>query len=165
MTSQAQQNLLQRRDREAMLAFAAAINAGVTVQLLRDDCGDWILKGTMGHVYALAEFGQFHLYFFGAPYPYIDDNAGSHRWGRVKEKLHFCHLHQDGASEGFLRLDRLPTAAEGAVIRKALGIHKRRPPPTHAFKSSPTRGGENAPETAVTPAPALTHTTELEEVF
>jgi hypothetical protein len=85
-----------------MLKFADAIKASVSSKkLLRDECGDWILKGTSGHIHALAEHGQFHLYFFGAPHPYLDDNAGSHRWGRVKEQLHFYRVHQDGAGEGF----------------------------------------------------------------
>jgi hypothetical protein len=149
-----------------MLAFADAIKASVsTKKLRRDECGDWILKGTQGHVYALAEFRQFFLYFFGAPYPCDEDNAGSHRWGRVKEQLHFCRVHQDGAGEGFLRLDRLPTAAEGAVIRKVLGIYKRRPPPPHSVKSSPAKRGDYAPESAKTASPALPYPAELEEVF
>jgi hypothetical protein len=146
MSNQTQHNLLQRRDREAMLAFAAAINAGVSTKLLRDDCGDWILDGTKGRVYALAEHGQFHLYFA---------DAGSRCWTFAKEQLRFCHVHQDGAVEGFLRLDRLPTAAEGVIIRKVLGIHKRRPPPSHGFKSSPSKQRGNASEIGLVAVEAI----------
>lgn len=48
------------------------------------------------------------------------------RWTNVKRRLAFCHLTQDGDDEGCLHLDRLPTPAEAALIRVALGIRKRR---------------------------------------
>jgi hypothetical protein len=138
VVSQTEQHDLQRRDREAMLDFATAINAGVSKQLKRDACDDWCLFGTKGHVYALADHGQFYLFYSGSPYPYLEDSGGP-RWAYAKKLLSFCRVHQDGDAEGFLRLDRLPTAAEGEIIRRVLGIHKRRPPPAHGFKSKPSQ--------------------------
>jgi hypothetical protein len=51
--------------------------------------------------------------------------------------------------EGFLRLDRLPTAAEGEIIRQVLGIHKRRPPPAAGFKKIHQIGQERSEDSQV----------------
>jgi hypothetical protein len=84
--------------------------------LQRDQCDDWQIRGKLGHVYV-----------DGAGYLLIvmsDESA--RRWNSVKARLHFCYLLNDGDDEGCFHLDRLPTPAEVAVIREALGIRKRR---------------------------------------
>jgi hypothetical protein len=48
------------------------------------------------------------------------------RWKKAKHSLS-AKVTQDGDNEGMLRLDRLPTAAEAAVIRSLIVIRKRRP--------------------------------------
>jgi hypothetical protein len=96
--------------------------------------------GTKGHVSVLSNRGRFSLYFFGSRYPYNGDNFGSPAWSRAKERLPFCRVHQDGSVEGVLCMDRLPTAAEGAVIRKVLGIRKRRPVSLHLLPGAHKSG-------------------------
>jgi hypothetical protein len=54
-----------------------------------------------------------------------------------------CTVHQDGDDEGVLRLDRLPTAAEGEIIHRVLDIHKRRPAPTNAFSPGAGKSEES----------------------
>lgn len=46
------------------------------------------------------------------------------RWGNVKARLAFCELRQNGDSEGCLRLARLPSRAEGKLLRWAIGAAK-----------------------------------------
>ena len=79
--------------------------------------GDWGTHGKFGHVYP--DGSGFLLVF-------VSERLSTHRWNAVKRDLHFCRLMQDGDSEGCLHIDRLPTKTEGALIREALGIRKRR---------------------------------------
>jgi hypothetical protein len=46
-------------------------------------------------------------------------------WTATKARLSFCAVTQDGDDEGVLKLHRLPTADQAAVIREVLGIRKR----------------------------------------
>lgn len=46
-------------------------------------------------------------------------------WTYAKKALRFAEVTQDGDDEGILWLDRLPTAEEGKVIRRYLGIPKK----------------------------------------
>jgi hypothetical protein len=48
------------------------------------------------------------------------------RWTRVKKRLSFCRLIQDGDDEGIMILRNLPTAAQAEAIREAIGLHKKR---------------------------------------
>ena len=79
--------------------------------------GDWGTHGKFGHVYL--DGSGFLLVF-------VSERLSTHRWNAVKRDLHFCRLMQDGDSEGCLHIDRMPTKTEGALIREALGIRKRR---------------------------------------
>ena len=82
----------------------------------RDECGDWMIEGKQGHIYAHPE----GFYLYCAP-------GSARAWGFAKKALAFCTLlTQDGDDEGFLRLERLPTPAEADVIRDKLGIRKKR---------------------------------------
>jgi hypothetical protein len=81
----------------------------------RDECGDWMIEGKQGHIYAHPE--GFYLYC----------SPGSVRaWGFAKKALAFCVVTQDGDDEGFFRLARLPTVAEAEIIRDKLGIRKKK---------------------------------------
>jgi hypothetical protein len=62
------------------------------------------------------------------------------KWRNLKKRLaSFCQVTQDGDDEGCLRMRALPRTPEQVVlIRKAVGLPKRRPAPAHAFKSSAT---------------------------
>lgn len=81
----------------------------------RDDCGDWMIEGKDGHIYAHLE----GFYLYCAP-------GSARAWGFVKKALSFCKVTQDGDDEGFFRLTRLPTPEEAEIIRTKLGIRKRR---------------------------------------
>jgi hypothetical protein len=103
-----------REDRARLQSFLSALDAS-TRGLRRDDCGDHVILGKKGRIYAAGT--GFLLY----------SAAGSvRRWTFVKRRLRFCHLAQDGDAEGALHLDRLPTTAEAAAIRQTLGIRKRK---------------------------------------
>jgi len=83
--------------------------------LRRDECVDWRIEGKQGWIYAQSE---------GV---YLYCNPGSAKaWTYAKRALFFCEVTQDGDDEGFLKLIRLPTPAEGAIIRDKLGIRKKR---------------------------------------
>jgi hypothetical protein len=84
--------------------------------LRRDRCGDYMITGKLGHIFA---DGQGFLL-------YVSTQGSPRRWTMVKCRLAFCHLNQDGDDEGCLRLDRFPTSEEAELIREALGIRKRR---------------------------------------
>jgi hypothetical protein len=71
--------------RTRLLEFRQAIGAR-EASIRRDDCGDWALSGTSGHVYAVPE--GFQLYVTTGERPL--------RWSWIKKKLAFCRVTQDG---------------------------------------------------------------------
>ena len=99
--------------RPAMLSLASALSSASTA-LRRDECGDWRIRGTAGHAYAIP--GGFLL---------IAETGTARAWSAVKRRLAFARVQRDGDDEGALMLDRLPTTAEAREIRRALGIRKR----------------------------------------
>src|SRR4051794_38321163 len=78
-----------------------------------DECGDWIIpsqRASLDGMYA-------KIYTDGSLW-YIFVSTGSKRqWSAVKRKLAFMTRQIDGDEEGTFYLDRLPTAAEAAVLR------------------------------------------------
>jgi len=88
-------------------------------------------------------------------------------WTYTKRRLAFCAPSQDGEGEGTLRLHRLPTDAEAAVIRQVLGLRKRMefaPDELERRRASMTRLGAAkisasttscVPEPTPTPSPIL----------
>jgi hypothetical protein len=56
--------------------------------------------------------------------PYLKCRRASSTAARAA--LKFAKVTQDGDGEGFLKIDRLPTEAEGHIIRDKLGIPKKR---------------------------------------
>ena len=102
-------------DRAHLETFLTALDA-TSRALRRDECGDCVITGKLGHIFA--DGSGFLIYISTAESP--------RRWGNVKGRLDFCRLAQDGDDDGCLHLGRLPTPAEAALIRVALGIRKRR---------------------------------------
>ena len=112
---------IETADRAPLLKLIAALDASPrTLQrdLVRGEgrTGDWAIFGTLGNVYP--DGAGFLLY--------IASDELVRRWNNVKARLPFCRVTQDGDDEGCLGLDRLPTPAEAALIREAIGIRKRR---------------------------------------
>jgi hypothetical protein len=102
-------------DQTRLEALVVAIDASPRA-LRRDQCGDYMITGKLGHIFADAQ--GFLLY--------VSTHELPRRWTLVKRRLAFCHLNQDGDDEGCLRLDRLPRPEEAELIREALAIRKKR---------------------------------------
>jgi hypothetical protein len=85
--------------------------------LWRDTCGDWVIKGKRGHIYADGS---------GLLIVVVSTRHSIRRWTNIKRKLAFCRVSQDGDHEGCLHLDHLPTPKEADRIRDALGIKRKR---------------------------------------
>jgi hypothetical protein len=84
----------------------------------------------------------------------MEREPSSRPWKNAKARLTFCKVTQDGDWEGCLHLDRLPTADEAVVIRKVLGIRKRRHMTAEALsKLERTRGLIKSPNLAPHSAP------------
>ena len=98
-----------------MEAFQAALNASPST-LRRDQAGLWILRGSRGYA---SSWGD------GRSWQLIPESVSARRWTSYKNRLAFCEILQDGDTEGVLRLERMPTAAEAAEIRDILGLRKR----------------------------------------
>jgi hypothetical protein len=96
------------------MEFAAALGSR-DVALRRDECGDWRIMGSHGHIYSVPEGFQVFVM-----------NWTTRGWSRAKETLSFAKLCNDGDVEGAFILDRLPTRAEAAALRKWCGVAKRK---------------------------------------
>jgi hypothetical protein len=106
-------------DRDRLAAMPIALDASPRT-LRRPVChgwlGDWQITGRHGDVQAFD--GGFLIYF--------QSEGSPRRWTNAKALLSFAELRQDAEDEGIVGLDRLPTSAEAAVIRKVIGIRRRR---------------------------------------
>ncbi len=80
----------------------------------RDECGDWRINGSRGHVYAAPEGFQIFV-----------KARSKLAWTWAKRSLAFAVVTQDGDDEGILLLDRLPTPDESTTVRDYTGIRKR----------------------------------------
>jgi hypothetical protein len=123
--------------RPALLAFARAIGSRDTA-LRRDECSDWRINGSRGHVYAVPE--GFQIFVLG---------WSTNGWNRAKQALSFAALTNDGNDEGGFMLDRLPTKAEGEAIRKWCGIAKRAelsPERVAELRANGRKWAENRPQ-------------------
>ena len=92
--------------------------------LRRDECGDWRIEGDAGHVYAVPgsldrpKAEGFHI-FIGC------DTV--RQWSAVKAAVKpFTDMTNDGSDEGMLFLDHLPTPGEAEILRRYVGIRKKR---------------------------------------
>jgi len=97
--------------KELLVALIAWVRA-----LRRDECGAWCITGKRGTIHTWGDGVNWVLY--------VSCRSERH-WTATKQRLKFCELVLDGSAEGLLRLHRLPTPEQAAVIREALGIRKR----------------------------------------
>ena len=82
-----------------------------------DPCGDWNIVGRCGHI-STDGAGNLHIYLL---------LETKRRWEITKRNLSFAAVTQDGDTEGVLKMSKLPTAAQAAALRKALGLRKVSP--------------------------------------
>jgi hypothetical protein len=108
------------KQRPALQRFAAALDSRASA-LRRDECGDWAIWGTNGHIYAVPEGFQLMI---GCDFGYVRWTS-ARGWESAKKRLGFGKVTQDGDCEGSIILDRLPSKPEAAEIRDILGIPKR----------------------------------------
>jgi hypothetical protein len=105
--------------RPALLEFATACNTRSSA-LRRDECGDWAIWGSNGHIYVIPEGFQMMI---GCDF----DNqkwSSARGWESAKRRLSFGRVSQDGDDEGSIILTELPTPAQAKEIRAILGIPK-----------------------------------------
>jgi hypothetical protein len=102
-------------DRDQQKALLAALGASDRA-LRREECSAWRINGSYGHIYTWGDGKSWVLY--------VGCRSGQH-WTWTKKHLSFCEVTQDCEDDGCLRLHELPTAAQAAAIREALGIRKR----------------------------------------
>ena len=106
----------ERDDRQQQERLLVVLEATPS-QLRRDECGWWIIGGRCGTIHTWGD-GKTWLV-------YVTCRSARH-WTATRRRLRFMTVTQDGDDEGCLRLFRLPTPEEAAVIRDALGLRKRR---------------------------------------
>ncbi|MCW2225670.1 hypothetical protein M2232_009202 [Bradyrhizobium japonicum] len=118
----AKTNIIRRRsdledkaaDRAKLAALAATIGAAKS-SLRRDACGDWRLTGLAGH-----------LSTDGASLYATLACTSARAWTNAKRNLSFLTIHQDGDSEGVMRVDRPFTRTDAETLRTTLRIWKAR---------------------------------------
>lgn len=79
-----------------------------------DSCNDWNIVGSRGHI----STDQEHWYL------YTECETGM-KWTWTKKHLSFMEVHQDGDTEGILRLSRMPFREESRTVRKVIGLRPR----------------------------------------
>jgi hypothetical protein len=110
------------KQRAALLKLTKALVSRDSA-LRRDECGDWCIEGSSGHVYAVPgtldqpKRPGFSIYV-------LTETARA--WTYALRALSFAKVIADGDTEGGLFLDRLPTKDEAGLIRRYCGIPKRR---------------------------------------
>ena len=81
---------------------------GTSTKAVKDECGDWNLFGKKGKVY------HDHIYWYAC--------VGNYR-SILKKELSFMTLWQ---GDTVFRSDKLPSIKEAALIRRILGLGKKR---------------------------------------
>lgn len=127
---QAMLHQTRQRDGASLAGLLAALN-GAKNALRRDDCGDPIIRGSHGHVFA--DGNSFGIYI---------QCRSIKSWNAAKKMLAgICpEVRQDGDEEGIFHLGRLPTAAEAELIRRYVGIRQTRDAPPGAYSSAAIDG-------------------------
>lgn len=115
-------------DRQEQTKLAEVLQVSNTNLKYDWDNNTWNLTGTKGDIYSdgglTVPDTSGKIYKNGEPfnwYVYIPDN-----WTRVKNRLKFMDVINDGDGEGRLRFSRLPTKREISSIRGSLGLRKKR---------------------------------------
>jgi hypothetical protein len=103
-------------DRELLLRVIDSLHVSKS-NLRRDPCCDWNIVGRCGHI-STDGAGNLHIYLV---------LETKRRWEITKRTLSFAAVTQDGDGEGVLKMSELPTAAQAAALRKALGLRKVSP--------------------------------------
>ena len=108
--------------RPALLKLVEALGCR-EAHLRRDECSDWRLGGETGHIYAVpgslerTNTEGFQVFVF------CDTMR---QWGAVKKQMPFDDITNDGDTEGAFFLGRLPTPEEAEIVRRYVGLKKRR---------------------------------------
>ena len=90
----------------------------------RDENGDWRINGRGGHIYAVS--GAFQVVVLCEKLEAgLAGRWTSQGWTYAKRALDFARLVNDGDDEGVFILDRLPSPAEAAILRRYCMIPKR----------------------------------------
>jgi hypothetical protein len=108
--------------RQALLELVPALGCRDSA-LHRDECGDWRINGSAGHIYAVPR----SLDEPGKPgfMAYVSCET-ARGWTYAKKALSFAKVTNDGDHEGAFFLGRLPWKAEAEAIRYHCGIPKKR---------------------------------------
>jgi hypothetical protein len=109
--------------RPALLKLAEALLSRDNA-LRRDECSDWRINGKRGHIYAIpGTLDRPHTPGFQI---YIGCES-VREWSYAKKALApFTDPTNDGDEEGMLFLDHLPSPNEAEIIRRYVGIAKKR---------------------------------------
>jgi hypothetical protein len=102
------------RRRPSLSGLIVVLDAALDA-LRRDEFGEWSVVGRHGELYAAP--GGF----------YVVLNAGdAPAWPIQRATLGFCETVHDRVEDGvgLLRLSRMPTDGEAALLRRALGIDR-----------------------------------------
>jgi hypothetical protein len=110
--------------RPALLKLVEALGCREAA-LRRDECGDWRINGEYGHIYAIP--GTIDRPKDEGFQIFVLNGESVRQWSAVKSAmLPFTDITNNGDTEGAFFLDRLPTPNEAAIIRRYVGIRKRR---------------------------------------
>lgn len=82
-------------------------------KIVKDECEDPIILGKKGKV--CIDFTFWYIYIIG-----------TQRWNKAKKDLSFMSIWQDGDTEGVLRADFPPSPKQSTLIRKYVGLGKKR---------------------------------------
>jgi len=109
--------------RPALLKLVEALGCR-DAALRRDECGDWRINGTEGGILAVP--GSLDRPTAEGFHIFIECDT-VRQWSAVKAAMKpFTDLTNDGDSEGMFFLDRLPTPDEAEIIRRYVGVRKKR---------------------------------------
>lgn len=110
--------------RPALLRLVEALGCQPTA-LRRDGCGDWMISGERGHIYAVP--GSLDRPKDEGFQIMIGDCGTVRQWSAVRAALKpFTELANDGDREGAMFMFRLPEPEEAEAIRRYVGLRKRR---------------------------------------
>jgi hypothetical protein len=96
------------KQRPALQRFAAALDSRASA-LRRDECGDWAIWGTNGHIYAVPEGFQLMI---GCDFGYVRWTS-ARGWESAKKRLGFGKVTQDGDCEGSINSRPASVEARG----------------------------------------------------
>jgi hypothetical protein len=119
----------QSEDKARLTEFLDAID-GARNAVRLDECRLWTIRGSHGYVSTWGDNQSFLLFV---------QCHSSMAWTYMKRRLSFCVVTQDGDDEGCFKLARLPAVEEAEAIRRAVGIHARKPPPVHGYQTRSTK--------------------------